>query len=131
LIPRDDQFPSERVPIFGEMFPEPRMKLPLRIFPIHRYFKVDRAAWKVEKGRVFELATLPNDDPADKFNNQLGAITQGGQAIGKVRDTKEYKTYGTRFEQLLREVEMRVQPGREYKAYHLAEEIEKLLTDKG
>ena len=131
LITRDDQFPNDRLPIFSEMFPESRMKMPLRIFPVHRYFKVDRAAWKPEKGWVFELATLPNDDPADKFNLQLGAITQGGQAIAKVRETKEFQKYGKRFDQLLRDVELRVQPGREFKAYHLAEEIEKLLTDKG
>jgi Aerotolerance regulator N-terminal len=132
IITREDLFPNQdRMPIFGEMFEEPRQKWPLQGLPIHRYFKVDRAAWKPEKGRVVELATLPNDDPASTFNGQLASITREGQAFKNVRKTKEYEKFGRRFEELLARVEPLVQPGSEAKAYQLAAAIQRLLNDKG
>jgi hypothetical protein len=77
LIIRDEKFPdASRTPIFGMMFLDPAHKMPLRDLPIRRYFKVNEGQWKPDPGRVFELATLPNDASAEKFGVEVAAITR-------------------------------------------------------
>jgi Aerotolerance regulator N-terminal len=131
IITREDQFPNERMPIFGAMFENTQQKLPLRTLPIHRYVKVDRAAWKPEKGRVYELATLPNDEMAAVFEGQVGGITQTGSAFNRVKKAPEIAKYEGRFRELVSKVEARVQPGKDHRAYQLAEDLDRLLNDKG
>ena len=55
---------------------EAKQREPLRNLPIRRYFKVDRNAWKQEPGRVFELATLPNEDAGTIYAEAVADITQ-------------------------------------------------------
>jgi hypothetical protein len=130
LITREDKFPGKLVPIFGKIFEEPKQREPLANLPIHRYFKVDRGQWKQEPGRVFELATLPNDDAAEKFEPRVAEITRGA-AVNAIYANPEFAKYRTHLQHRLREIEEKASLGREFKAYHLANQIEVLLNDKG
>ena len=128
LITREDVL--NPLPIFGKIFEEPRQREPLANLPIHRYFKVDRGLWKKEPGRVFELATLPNDDAAEKFEPRVAEITRGA-AVNAIYANPELAKYRTHLQLRLREIEEKASLGREFKAYHLANQIEILLNDKG
>jgi hypothetical protein len=128
LITREDKFPGKLVPIFGKIFEEPKQREPLANLPIHRYFKVDRGRWKQEPGRVFELATLPNDDIAEKFEPRVAEITRGA-AVNAIYANPELAKYRTHLQLRLREIEEKASLGREFKAYHLANQIEILLND--
>ncbi len=135
LITREDKMPPgmSTLPIFGSMFEEPKQREPLRNLPIRRYFKVNRNTWKQEPGRVFELATLPNEDAGTSYENAVAQITQPekGEAVRAILNDEKFAKYKGRLRKLLVDVENKVKPGSEYKAYHLANEIDALLNDKG
>lgn len=135
LITREDKMPPGMsvLPIFGMMFEEPKQREPLRNLPIRRYFKVNRNAWKQEPGRVFELATLPNEDAGTTYGDAVAQITQPkeGSAVTAILNDEKFAKYRPRLRKLLADVDNKAKPGSEFKAYHLANEIEVLLTDKG
>ncbi|MSQ93445.1 MAG: hypothetical protein EXR98_02690 [Gemmataceae bacterium] len=135
LITREDKMPPgmSMLPIFGTIFEEPKQREPLRNLPIRRYFKVNRNAWKQEPGRVFELATLPNEDAGTAYENAVAQISQPekGEALRGILNDGKLAKYHGRLRKLLADVENKVKPGSEFKAYHLANEIDALLNDKG
>jgi Aerotolerance regulator N-terminal len=130
LITRDEKFPKGGLPIFGAMFEEPKQREPLSDLPIHRYFKVDRGLWKPEPGRVFELATLPNEDAAVAFGEAVASITLG-ENVRAILANPELAKYRSSLEKHLADINRKVQPGTEFRAYHLANQIETALNDKG
>ncbi len=133
IIVREDKFvePS-KTPIFGKMFLDPSHKKPLRDLPIRRYFKVAEGQWKPDPGRVMELATLPNDASADRFNAEVAAITQTPAVhVKAIKQNEELAKYRASLQKHLAEIDKCVQVGSESKAYHLAAKIDELFNDKG
>jgi hypothetical protein len=131
VILREDQIPDfDSYPIFGQVFKERSQREFLKDLPIKRFFQVPRANWQVEPGRVFELATLPNELPITVYT-QAALETVRGQRIEKIFEDDEYKKYRRGLERHRRAVESLVGPGSEKKAYHLATMLDLLLFDKG
>jgi hypothetical protein len=133
LIIRDEKFPeASKTPIFGQMFAEPRHKEPLRYLAIHRYFKVAEGQWKPDPGRVFELATLPNNASAVKFDKEVSAMTQAPATNKKaILANKELAKYHASLQKHLDRIEETVRAGSDFKGYHLANRIDLLLNDRG
>lgn len=130
LLVRDDEFGADRdVPIFGKMFPDPQFRAPLNNLPIKRYFQVNRALWKRVPGKVFELATLPNEAAARDSGGEVKALIDG---LGRtILLNPELKKYHTRLKTHLDEIEQIVRPESEARAFQLANRIQLLLTDRG
>jgi hypothetical protein len=130
LITREDKFDDKIVPIFSAMFEEPKQRESLANLPIHRYWKIDRGEWK-QNGRVMELATLPNEKPASDFAER--AVEIKDKHAKAVLVNEAFKKYHDRLRKHLNDIaeKTRPQPGVEYKAYHLADQIDLLLKDAG
>jgi hypothetical protein len=133
LIVREDKFAeASKTPIFGKMFLDPAQKKPLRDLPIRRYFKIAEGQWKPDPGRVTELATLPNDASAERFNSEVAAITRLPAVHFKaIMANKELAKYHAGLDSHIKKIEKRAQVGTDDKAYHLAAEIDALFNDKG
>jgi hypothetical protein len=133
LIIRDEKFAGTgKTPIFGMMFVDPKLREPLRNLPIRRYFKVAEGRWKPDPGRVFELATLPNDALAVDSGNEVASLTrQPATNVKAIMANKELAKYQASLQKHLDKIETLVRAGSEAKAYHLANQIDFLLNDKG
>jgi len=131
VILREEQFGDiERMPIFGALFnKDSKQRNNLKDLPIRRYFQVPRAQWKMEPGRVFELATLPNEAPIANYQGAVVDLVRG--RMDKVLEAEEYKVYRKRLNDYRRELEALVAPGSDKLAYHLAPKLDALLNDKG
>jgi hypothetical protein len=126
LLMRKDLFTTnEEYPIFGQFIDE-KSKDALVDLPIKRYFQVPRADWTPEPGKVFELATLPNDKPAIKFQREIISLTNKFPTDN--RDFREYWPGLRRHAEVIRRL---VAPGSEAKAFQLASALKNLLNDKG
>jgi hypothetical protein len=101
----------------------------LKDLPIRRYFPVPRGQWKFEPGRVFELATLPNEAPINNFQGAVVELVRG--RMDKALEAAEHKPYRRGLERHRRTLEALVAPGSEKLAYNLAPAIDAMLTDKG
>ncbi len=131
LLLREDLLgEGENYPIFGPVFKDRSQRDTLKDVRIKRYFQVPRASWQLEPGKVFEIATLPNSQPITFFQ-QAALDAVRGPRITKILDDEEYKKYRKGIDRHRRVVEGLVAPGSEKKAYHLADELDKLLQDKG
>lgn len=130
LLIRDDEFGADRdVPIFGKMFPDPQFRAPLNNLPIKRFFQVNRALWKKVPGKVFELATLPNDALARNSDNEVKELVDThGRAILANADLKKYHA---RLRTHLDEIVQLVKNDSDARAFQLANRIQALLTDRG
>ena len=116
------------VPIFGAIFPETKALDFLKDLPIRRYFPVPRGEWKAEPGRVFELATLPNEQPVTAYTQAVVALLD---RLPVKKKDEEYKAYWPGLNRHIQEIRQIVAPGSELKAYKLAEALERLLSDQG
>ncbi|MCI0639991.1 MAG: BatA domain-containing protein [Gemmataceae bacterium] len=131
VLLRDKLFPTlDAFPIFGAVFKEEKQRGRLKDLPIKRYYQVPRSEWLSEPGRVFELATLPNDVLAATFQRPALDIVKG-QALEKILENDELKKYRRGLERHRRNVESIISPTSEKKAYILAEALEKMLQDTG
>ena len=130
VLLREDSFGRlESIPIFGAVFKDETQKSRLKDLPIKRYFQVPRSDWRTEPGRVFELATLPNDARATEF--QLMAVNLlRANFLEKILE-QDLKKYQKGLERHRRVIETIVAPTSEKKAHHLAAAIEAMLQDKG
>ncbi len=127
VLLRGEQFPNEDAfPIFGQLFKEKEQQAFLKDLPVRRYFAVPRAQWHPEPGRVFELATLPNDQPVTAYQREAVRILQALPL-----DKEEYKSYRPALQRYRRLIEQIVQPGSSEKAYKLAGALDALLSDRG
>jgi hypothetical protein len=116
----------EDVPIFGKVFPDVAQMGFLKDLPIGRYFPVPRSEWTVEPGRVFELATLPNDQPATAYQAAAVAL------VDKLPvEDKEYRQCRPGLKRYAEAIRGLVAPGSEQKAYKLGELLSSFLTDQG
>jgi len=133
LITRDEKFKGDPAgtPIFGKIFEEPAHREPMRYLQIRRYWQIARGQWKPEPGRVQELATLPNDAPATTYQEPVAEITQKGESLKNILKDAKFAKYRVGVERHIIDIERVVRPGSESKAYHLANQIERLLTDTG
>src|SRR5262249_38027784 len=124
---RGEQFPgADAFPIFGQLFKDKDQLAFLKDLPVHRYFAVPRAQWHPEPGRVFELATLPNDQPVTAFQGEAVRILQRLPL-----DKEDYKEYWPALRRHRNEITQIVQPGSTEKAFRLAGALEALLNDRG
>lgn len=131
LLLREDLYPTtESYPIFGPVFKDKGQREHLKDLPVRRYFQVPRADWRSEPGRSFELATLPNDQPATAFQRAALDLVRG-PAIEKLLEQDDYKGYRRGIERHRRAIEAVVAPTSEKKAHHLATALDALLNDKG
>jgi hypothetical protein len=131
VLLREDIFGRlEAIPIFGAVFKDETQKIRLKDLPIKRYFKVQRSEWRQEPGKVFELATLPNDVGATTFAAAALDLVKG-QALQKIMENGELKKYQKGFERHRRNIESIVAPTSEKNAFALAGALEAMLQDKG
>ncbi len=131
VLLREEQFgDADNVPIFGSLFnKDSKQRNVLKDFPIRRYFQVPRAQWKSEPGRVFELATLPNEAPINNFQAATGELIRG--RLDKAAEADEYKQYRKALDRHRRAIDALVAPGSDKLAYNLAPALDLLLTEKG
>jgi hypothetical protein len=145
LLVRQDLYPDEEsYPIFGRI--DPRAFTAFAHFPVFRYFQIDTAKWNKEKGKVFELATLPNDAPIGKYQGAALAITKDPRLLnfldGEAAKMKaktdpsfakyvKYAKYAAPFNKSFERIRAIVAPGSSKKAQHLSFELDHLLSDKG
>lgn len=129
VLLRDSSYPNpENFPIFGQVFRETKTREFLKDLPIKRYFQVPRSDWKLEKGRVEELATLPNDLPITQYTASTLDIFRRLDAILK---NEEYQGYQPGLDRHRKVIENLVGPTSDKKAQHLAGALEAMLNDKG
>ncbi|MBI1831791.1 MAG: hypothetical protein HYR84_10110, partial [Planctomycetes bacterium] len=129
LLLRDDLFPElDRYPILGAVFSERQSRDVLKHLTIGRYFQVPRRTWKKTPGRSFELATLPNDAPANTQAARVAALTQGPLRALSADPTK--KTYRPLLERHRDAIENTVRAGSEKRCIDLANAIENCLLDR-
>ncbi len=128
LLIRDDEAKGkEPLPIFGAVFTSLAQREFLKDVPIRRFYPVPRSLWKKEPGKVFELATLPNDQLAWKAY-QGAAI----RLIARIPVNKEdYSDYQAGLQRHIGNIKAVVEPGTSYKAYHLAQILKNMLEDRG
>ncbi len=111
VLLRDDLFPEpSRYPIFGQVFDDPRQLALLKQLPIRRYFKVPRADWRPEPGRSFELATLPNRQPATALQEKVLALVRG-DLLKKIQKDDAFKKYQPISNASRKKIEDLVRPG--------------------
>ncbi len=132
MLLREDVFPDmNSYPIFGPAaFDLPMAKVLLGGLSVFRYFQVPRAAWRPEPGRVFELATLPNDDPITRYQKDVYEITRGDQTK-EILAVADYAKYVPGVKAHFDKIERLVAPGSELKAYQLAPALDDMLKDQG
>lgn len=132
VLLREKQFASlDLFPIFGQVLKsDPKQVNRFRDCPIKRYFKVPRSDWKVEPGKVFELATLPNDAPATTYQRAALDIIRG-PALEKILENPELKKYRPGLERHRRFIESVIAPTSEKTSDVLADALEAMLQDKG
>ena len=131
LIVREENWPDPQlVPIFGKT--EKKYWDFFRDLPMRRYWPVARSQWKPEPGRVFELATLPNDVPATAFDNAVADIIrpEKSEAVRKILDNPDFAKYQKHLRLYLGELQNIVRVGSESKAFHLANQIDAFLKEK-
>ncbi len=131
VLLREDTFGRlESIPIFGAVFKDETQKMRLKDLPIKRYFQVPRTEWRHEPGKVFELATLPNDVAATTYQRAALDLVQG-PTLRKLMENEELKKYQKGLERHRRLIEAIVGPTSEKKAFALAGALEAMLQDKG
>jgi hypothetical protein len=128
---RDDLFGGtaeslKEVPIFGSFCRQKGQLDYFKDLPVRHYFPVPRSDWKVEPGKVFELATFPNDQPVTAY--QDAALKLLNRLPLAAEEYQVERPGLKRHADLIRAI---VAPGSEQKAYKLADALENLLTDKG
>jgi hypothetical protein len=135
LIVRDEKFGGldidkrSRTPIFGALFEDPRQRTFLRDLPIRRYWQVNRGLWKQEIDDKSEIATLPNDSMASKFDLTVAEIVKG--RTGKaVLENPEFAKYRAKLRDYFQKMEDVVR-NPESKAFALATVVDNLLNDQG
>ncbi|MCI0457400.1 MAG: BatA domain-containing protein [Gemmataceae bacterium] len=131
LLLRDDQFPSDKgdkIPIFGAIFKEPRLRDFLKHLPVKRYWPaLPPHEWKAPPGQVREVANLPNE-----------ALVFGGELANEAvsltdrlpTDKDDYKQYHSSLNKHRREI-VSAATNRKTQGSQLAEAINKLLIDRG
>jgi len=129
VLLRGEQFRNnDAFPIFGQVFKDKEQLAFLKDLPVRRYFAVPRAQWHPEPGRVFELATLANDQPVTAFQREAVRIMQ---ALPLNREEADFKIFKPALQRYRRQIEQIVQPGSSEKAFKLAGALDALLTDRG
>lgn len=129
VLLRDQGYPNpETFPIFGQVFREGKFRDFLKDLPIKRYFQVPRADWKIDKGRVEELATLPNDLPIITYQASALDILR---KLDQLLKSDDYKPYQPGMDRHRKTIETLVGPTSEKKAFHLASALDAMLNDKG
>jgi hypothetical protein len=130
LLLRDDQFPGkgEKIPVFGPIFKEPKLRDFMKHLPLRRYWPtLPRAEWKGEPGRVREVVNLPNEKPV--VNTELAK--EALYIIDRLPlDKDEAKAYQANLKRHYNEIKQAAENPKTL-AYQLADQIEKLLTDRG
>ena len=128
LLREDEQNPlGENYPIFG---PIQGLREAVRDLPIKRYFQVARGQWRVEPGKVFEIATLPNKRPITDFNRAARDLVRGTR-LDTILKEPEFAKYRKGVERHAREIERLVAPGSDEKAPLLADALDRMLKDRG
>jgi hypothetical protein len=132
LLLRTDQMPDlANYPIFGPAgFEQTQAKFVLRTLTVGRYFQVPRAEWHPEPGKVFELATLPNEDPITRYQKDVLDLTRG-DAMKALMANGDYAKYKPALEEHFYKLGQMVAPGSPQKAYELAPALDAMLSDQG
>jgi hypothetical protein len=136
LLVREEKFPNlVSVPIFGPIFSqELQSRETLRDLPISKYFQVNRQTWKQEPGKVYELATLPNEAPIDTYTDLVVKITGADNTnVKAILANKELAKYQGRLQKHLKDLRDLVDPlaEKKYTTYDLVQKIDAMMIDKG
>jgi hypothetical protein len=128
LLLRDDQFPkTEKLPVFGPVFREPRLREFLKHLPIPRYWPARPLnEWEGEPGQVREVANLPNEETAGKFAQEVEQLVQRLPL-----DRPEYREYSKGLKRHAAYLRGAAEPRSKVPAYKLADLIESMLLDRG
>ncbi len=111
LLLRDDQFPStaEKLPVFGAIFKEPKLRDFMKHLPVRRYWPA-----------------LPVSEWQRRFEAEAGKI-----AAALPADREEYKEYRANLNRYQEALTQAVQPGAGTSTVKLADILNGLLTDRG
>jgi hypothetical protein len=129
---RDDNFKDiESFPVFGGVFKDrdPKNRTVLKDLPIKRFWQVPRSQWNPEQGKVFELATLPNEVSINNF--QAATLDLVRTRLNKILEAENLASYRKAFERHRTAIESLVAPGSDKKAYQLAPALDAMLKDTG
>jgi len=128
VLLRDDQFPkTEKLPIFGPVFRQPRLRDFLKFLPVPRYWPARPPNdWAGEPGQVREVANLPNEEMAGKFANEVGQLVQRLPI-----EREEYREYKKGLKRHASILSGAVERGSKVPAYKLADLVESMLVDRG
>jgi hypothetical protein len=132
ILLRDDQYKElGTYPIFGPAeFNNALAKQLLGGLSINRYFQVPRAEWHPDPSRVYELATLPNDEEITRYQKDVYEITRGA-ATKELLASDDYAKYRSGLEAHFAAIERLVAPGSDLKAHQLAPALDAMLKDQG
>ena len=128
MLLREDLFgKTDKVPIFGPVLRQPRLRDFLKYLPVQRYWPAGPLSeWGGEPGQVKEVANMPNDDVASKFANDVDQLVQRLPL-----DRDEYKEYGKGLKRHASYLRGAVDRGSKVPAYKLADLVETMLVDRG
>jgi hypothetical protein len=131
LLLREDLFGRlDAIPIFEAVLKDETQKVRFKDLPIYRYHKVPRSEWRQEPGKIFELATLPNEKPASDYSRDaLGIFT--GPVMQKLMEDPELVKYQKGLDRHHKTVRAVVTPGAEKSGFALGSALEAMLQDKG
>ncbi|HYV37862.1 MAG TPA: BatA domain-containing protein [Gemmataceae bacterium] len=128
VLLRDDQFPkTEKIPIFGPVFKQPRLRDFLKYLPVQRYWPaLPLNEWAGEPGQVREVANLPNEEMAGKFANEVSQFVKTLPV-----DRPEYREYRNGLALHGKNLLSAVSSGTKVPAYKVAELVDRMLVDRG
>jgi Aerotolerance regulator N-terminal len=128
VLLRDDQFPkTEKLPIFGPVFREARLRDFLKFLPVQRYWPARPVnEWAGEPGQVREVANLPNDELASKYASEVEQLIQRLPI-----DREEYHEYQKGLKRHAGFLRGAVDRGSKVPAYKVADLVESMLVDRG
>jgi len=141
VLLREDDPKLRPLPIFGNIFTNQSLYSHLEMMPIRRHFKIKSPRpWLSETAdkenrRVFELATLPNDQKIESYANPVMDIIRDpmpGKAskLMDLLNQADFRKFASAFEPHRKELKRLVEFSNE-KPYLLSVALEKMLRDRG
>jgi hypothetical protein len=116
---------NEAHPIFAEVW-QPRLRSVFNFLPIKRYYPVPRRNWRLEPGRVEELATLPNQRSIQDYADGAQEILASLNAAIQDPKCEKYRPGLVHHQRAIQSTLLGDNP-----LYELANALDAMLRDRG
>jgi hypothetical protein len=128
ILLRDDVFPKiDKLPVFGPVFKNAGQREWLKHLAVPRYWPARPVnEWGGELGQIREVANLPNDDTAGKYERDIRELVKKLPV-----DREEYREYRPALKRYEGSFTFALRDAAKVPAFRLAEMIEAMLTDRG